>query len=96
MNIIGYITKEIIKWHNPNWLKISYHPYRLSITEVSGSEKTKASFNLIRPDVDTDKIHIYTKDPYEGFKNSGIKHFNDLKAFGEYSNNLDGSYKSIE
>ena len=32
------------------------------------------------------------KDP----KNSGIKHFNDLKAFGEYSNNLDGSYKSIE
>ena len=75
MNIIGYITKEIIKWHNPNWLKISYHPYRLSITEVSGSEKTKASFNLISPDVDTDKIHIYTKDPYEGSKKFRYKAF---------------------
>ena len=29
-------------------------------------------------------------------KRTGLKHFNDSKAFIEYSNDMDGIYKSIE
>ena len=35
----NYITKEEIKEHNPNWLEISDHPYRILIIGDSGSEK---------------------------------------------------------
>ena len=57
--------------------------------------------NLINNQPDTDKIYLYAKDPYEAkyqflIKKSesiGLKHFNDLKAFIEYSNDV---YKNID
>ena len=43
----GYITKEDIKEHNPNWLETPDHPYRILIIEGPGSGKTNALLNLI-------------------------------------------------
>ena len=53
---------------------------------------------------DIDKIYLYAKDPYEAKYqflinkrgNTGLKHFNDSKAFIEYSNDMDDIYKNIE
>ena len=48
------ITKENTKKHNPNWLQIPDHPYRILIIENSGSVKTNFLFNLIshQPGID--------------------------------------------
>ena len=53
---------------------------------------------------DTDKIHLYAKDLYEGKyqfliskqESTGLKHLNDSKAFSAYSNEMDDIYKTIE
>ena len=59
--------------------------------------------NLINKQPDIDKIYLYPKDPYE-MKNQylinkgesvGINHFNDPKAFTEYSNDMQDIYKNI-
>ena len=50
-----------------------------------------------------DKIYLYAKDPYEAKyqylinkrKGVGIDHFNDPKAFIEYSNDMRNVYKII-
>ena len=60
-NIISGYNEE----HNPNWIQIPDHPYRVLIMEDSGSGKTKSSFNLISQQTDLDKIYLYAKDPYE-------------------------------
>ena len=62
--------------------------------------------NLInnQPDIDKIYINIYTKDPYEKKyqylinkrENVGLNHFNDPKAFMEYSNDMQDVYKKIE
>ena len=47
---------------------------------------------------------MYAKDPYEAKcqflidkrTSTGLKHFNDSKAFTEYSNDMDDIYKNIE
>ena len=60
--------------------------------------------NLINYQPDIAKIYLCTKDPYETKyqllinkrKITGLKHFNDSKAFFEYSNYMDGIYKNIE
>ena len=52
----------------------------------------------------TDKIYLYTKDPYEAKyqllinkrESTGLKRFNDPKDFIEYSNDRDDTYKNIE
>ena len=90
--------------HNLKWPYIPDHPYRILITGGSGSGKTNALLNLINNQPDIDKIHLYAKDPYEAKyqflinkrKSTGLKHFNDLKAFIEYSNNMQDVYKNIE
>ena len=61
----GYITKEDIIEHNPNWPEISDHPYRILIIGSSGSEKINALLNLINHVPNIDKIYLYAKDPYE-------------------------------
>ena len=61
-------------------------------------------FNLINHQPDIDKTYLYAKDPYEAKYQFLIKkrkdvvtnHFNDSKAFIEYSNNMADIYKNIE
>ena len=89
--------------HNPNWLYIPDHPYRILIIGGSWSGKTNALLNLINNQPDIDKIYLYAKDPYDGKyqflikrrENVGVKHFNDPKAFIEYSNDMQDVYKNI-
>ena len=98
------VTKENIKEHNPNWPQIPNHLYRILITGESGSGKTNSLFNLINQQPDIDKIYLYAKDPYEAKyqflinkrESTELKHLNDSKAFIEYSNDMDDSYKNFE
>ena len=43
----GYITKEDIREHTPNWSEVPDHPYRILTVGGSGSGKTNALLNLI-------------------------------------------------
>ena len=60
--------------------------------------------NLINNQPDIDKIYLYEKDPYEvkyqhlinKCEKVGLNHFNDPKAFMEYSNDMQDIYKNIE
>ena len=98
------VTKENIKEHNPDWTQIPNHPYRILIIGTSGSQKTTSLFYLKSHQPDIDKIYLYAKDPYEAkyqfiinkWESTGLKHFNDSKAFIEYSNDMDDIYKNIE
>ena len=90
--------------HNKNWPYIPDHPYRILITGGSGSGKTNLLLNLIENQPDIHKIYLYAKDPYESKyqyliskrEGVGINHFNDPKAFIEYSNDMFDVYKSID
>ena len=61
-------------------------------------------FNLINEKPDLDKVYLYAKDPYETKyqslidkgESTGLKHFDNSKAFIEYSNDMDDIYKNIE
>ena len=63
-----------------------------------------ALLNLTNNQPDIDKIYLYAKDPYETKyqlfinkrKSTGLKHFNDPKAFIEYSNDMQDVYKNID
>ena len=91
-----YITKEDIKEHNSNWPEIPDHPYRLLIIGGSGSRKTNALLNLINHEPDTDKYEAKYQLLINKRISTGLKHFNDSKAFIEYSNDMDVVYKNIE
>ena len=90
------IMKESIKGNNLNQPQISDHPYRILTIRYYGSGKTNTLFNLISQQPDIDKFFLYPKDPYEAkyqllinkCKGSGLKHFNDSKAFIDYSNDM--------
>ena len=102
INFDDYANKNKTK-HNLNWPYIPDHPYRILIIGGSGSGKTNALINLIEDQPDIDKIYLYAKDPYEGKyqflinkrESVGLKHFNDHKAFVEYSNDMYDVYKNI-
>ena len=59
---------------------------------------------MINNQQDIDKIYLYAKDPYEdkfqylidNRESVGLKHFNDPKAFIEYSNDMYDVYKNID
>ena len=80
------------------------HPYRILIIGGSGSGKTKALLNLINNQPDIDKIYLYAKDPYEAKyqylikkrEKVGLDHFDDPKAFIEYSNDMQDVHKNID
>ena len=103
INFDDYTNENKIK-HNPNWPYIPDHLYKMLIIGGSGSGKTNALFNLINNQPDIDKIYLYAKDPYEDKylilikkrKSIGLKHFNDPKAFIEYSNHMHNVYKNID
>ena len=65
--------------------------------------KNKVLLNLINYQPYIDKIYLYAKDPYEAKyqllinkrESTGLKHFNDPKAFIEYSNDMHVAYRNI-
>ena len=97
-------TVQELRSHNLKWPYIPNHPYRILIIGGSGSGKTNALLNLINNQPDIDKIYLYAKDPYEAKyqflinkrESTGLKHFNDPKAFIEYSNDMQDVYKDID
>ena len=103
INFDDYTNENIIE-HNSKWPYIPDHPYRMLIIRGSGSGKTNALSNLINNQQDIDKIYLYAKDPYEKKyqylinkrEKVGLNHFNDPKAFMEYSNDMQDVYKNIE
>ena len=80
--------------HNLKWLYILDNLYRILTMGGSGSGKTNVLLNLINNQPDIDKIYLYAKDLYEAKyqhlsnkrEKVGLDHFNDPKAFMEYSN----------
>ena len=103
INFDNYTSENKTK-HNKNWPYIPDHLYRILIIGGSGSGKTNLLLNLIENQPDIDKIYLYAKDPYESKyqylidkkESIGINHFNHLKAFIDYSNNMYGVYKNID
>ena len=102
INFDEYVNENKIG-HNKNWPYIPNHPYRILIVGGSGSGKTNVLLNLIENQSDIDKIYLYAKDPY-GAKyeylinkreSVAINHFNDPKAFIQYSNDMHEVYKNI-
>ena len=89
--------------HDKNWPYIPDHPYRILIIGGSRSGKTNVLLNLIKNQRDIDKIYLHAKDPYQAkyqYLNNkrecaGMDHFNDPKAFIEYSNDMHDVYKNI-
>ena len=90
--------------HNLKWPYIPDYPYRILIIGGPGSGKTNALLNLIYNQPDIDKIHLYAKDPYEAKyqyltnkrEKVGLNHYDDPKAFIEYSKDMQDVYKNIE
>ena len=103
INFDNYVNENKTK-HNKNWPYIPDHPYRILIIGGSGSGKTNVLLNLIESQPDSDKIYLYAKDLYEAKyqylinkrEGVGIDHFNDPKAFIEYSNDMHDVYKNID
>ena len=60
--------------------------------------------NLIKNQEDFEKIYLYAKDPYKAKyqylinkrEKLGLNHYDDRKAFMEYSNDIQDAYKNIE
>ena len=102
INFDDYVNKNKTE-HNENWLYIPDKPYRILIIGGSGSGKANVLLNLIENQSDIDKIYLYAKDLYEAkyqylinkIEGIGIDHFNDPKAFIEYSNDMRDVYKNI-
>ena len=102
INIDDYTNESKTKY-NPNWPYIPDHPHRILVIGGSGSGKTNSLFNLINNQPGIDKIYLYAKYFYEPKcqflinkrESIGLKHFNDPKAFIEYSNDIQDVYKNI-
>ena len=102
INFDEYTNENRIN-HNPNWPFIPDHPYRILIIGASRSGKTNTLLDLINNQPDIDNIYLYAKNPYEDKyqflikkrESIGIKHFNDPKAFIEFSNDMEGVHKNI-
>ena len=103
INFDDYIQENKTE-HNKNGPYIPDTPYRILVIGGSGSGKTNALLNLIENQPDIDKIYLYAKDLYEAKyqylinkrEGVGIDHFNDPKAFIEYSNDMHDVYKNID
>ena len=102
INFDNYVNENKTRY-NKNWPYIPDHPYRILIIGGSGSGKTNL-LNLIENQPDIDKIYLHAKDLYESKyqylinkrESVGINHFNDPKAFIEYSNDIHNVYKNID
>ena len=91
INFDDYANENKTK-HNLKWPYIPDWPYRILIMGGSASGKTNVLLNLINNQPDIDKIYLYDKDLYEAkyqllinkAESTGLKHFNDPKAFIGY------------
>ena len=89
-NIVSNKKINKIKEDN-NW------PFRMLIIGPSGSDKTNTLLHLINNLHSNDKIYLYAKDIHESKyeylinkrEQAGIKNLSDLKAFIEYSDDMD-------
>ena len=103
INFDDYTNKNIIE-HNSKWPYIPDHPYRILIIGSSESRKTNALLNLINTQPDIEKIYLYAKNPYEAKyqylikkrEKVGLDHFDEIKTFIEYSNDMQDVYENIE
>ena len=103
INLDDY-TNENKTQHNSKWQYIPDHPYRTLTIGASGYGKINVLLNLINNQPVIDKAYLYAKDPYEPKyqilinkrESIGLKHFNDPKAFIEYSNNMQDVYENID
>ena len=103
INFDEYTNENKIE-HNSKWPYIPDHPYRILIVGGSGSGKTNALLNLLSNQPDIYKIYLYAKDLYDAKyqylinkrEKVGLDHFDDPKAFMEYSNDMYDVYKNIE
>ena len=99
INFEDYANENIIE-HNSKWSYIPDDPYRILIIGGSGSGKSNALLNLINNQPYIDKIYLYAKDPFETkyqylinkHEKVGLDHFDDPKAFIEYSNDMQDVY----
>ena len=95
INVDNYVSENKTE-HNPNWPHTPDKSYRMLIIGGSGSGKTYVLLSLIENQPDIDKINLYAKNLYEAKYHYlinkreivGINHFNDLKDFIEYSNDM--------
>ena len=103
INFDDYANENIIEY-NSKWSYIPDDPYRILIIGGSGSGKSNALLNLINNQPYIDKIYLYAKDPFETkyqylinkHEKVGLDHFDDPKAFIEYSNDMQDVYKNID
>ena len=91
--------------YNRHWLQIPDHPYTILIVAASGSEKTnKFLYLTYHQQPVTDKVILHAENPYESKfhylikkrEGAALKYFKNRKAFMEYSNDMNDSYKSIK
>ena len=102
INFYDYLNENKTE-HNKNQPYIPDYSYRILMIGGSGSGKSNVLLNLIENQPDIDKLYLYTKDPNEAKyqylinkrEGAGINHFNDSKAFIEYSNDMRDVYKNI-
>ena len=98
------VLQKNIRERNLNWPQIPDLPYRMLINDGSGSAKINSLLNLISHQPDIDKIYSNAEDSYEEkyqflitqLESTGLNHFNNPKAFIEYSVDMDDIYKNIE
>ena len=92
-----------LRSHNIKWPYISDWPYRILIIGDSASGKANVLLSLRNNQPDIDKIYLYPKDQFQAKyqflinrrESTGLKHFNDPKAFTDYSNDMQDVYKNI-
>ena len=102
INFDNYVNENKTK-HNNNCPYVPEHPYKILIIGGSGSGKTNLLSNLIENQTGIHKIYLFAKNPYESKyqylinkrEGVGINHFNDPKAFIEYSNDMHDVYENI-
>ena len=97
-------TNENKTENNPNSQYIPDRPYIILIVGGSGSGKTNALLNLINNQPDIAKIYLYAKNSYKAkyqylinvCEKAGLNHYDDPKAFMEYSNDMQDVHKNIQ